>query len=148
MEDNPVSRKIEIGEDTLKDINTTRKWTMFLAIIGFIVIGLGIIFGLFAGVFLTIFNTSDAFVGLPEWSFFILIILAGAIYLLPVFFLFRYSKHSANAVNTLDSHELHKAMKNMKSYFAYIGILIIIMLVIYIAAFVIAGASVALKGIS
>jgi MFS family permease len=146
MENNPDSRKIEIGEDTLRDINTTRKWTMFLAIIGFIGIGLAIIFGLFAGVFLTIFNTSDALAGFPEWSFFIMIILAGAIYLFPVFFLFRYSKHSANAVKTLDSRELHKALKNMKAYFVYIGILIIVMLIIYIVAFAIAGVSVALKG--
>jgi MFS family permease len=146
MENNPDSGKIEIGEDTLRDINTTRKWTMFLAIIGFIGIGLAIIFGLFAGVFLTIFNTSDALAGFPEWSFFIMIILAGAIYLFPVFFLFRYSKHSANALKTLDSRELHKALKNMKAYFVYIGILIIVMLAIYITAFTITGLSVALKG--
>jgi MFS family permease len=144
MENNKEPRKIEIGEETLKDINATRKWTMFLAIIGFIVFGLIIIFGIFAGVFLTIFNTSDALVGLPEWAFFIIIILLGIIYLFPVFILFRYSKQSAIAVKTLDSHELHKALKNMKAYFVYIGILIIVMLAVYLTAFIIAGVSVTL----
>jgi hypothetical protein len=147
MENIRESRKIEISEDTLKDIDTTRKWTMFLAIIGFIAVGLVIISGLFAGAFLTIFNTSEALAGFPEWSSFIIVIVVGAIYLFPVFFLFRYSKYSASAVKTLDSQELHKAMRNMKAYFAYIGILIIVMIVIYFISFVIAGASVALKGL-
>ena len=51
--------KIEIEQDTLKDLDTTRKWTMFLAILGFIGIGVFLIVGIFAGIFFSVFNKGD-----------------------------------------------------------------------------------------
>lgn len=146
MDNNTAPRKIEIGEDTIKDIDTTRKWTMFLAVLGFIGIGLIIIFGIFAGIFLTIFSTSEALAGLPEWSVFIFVILIGTMFVFPGLFLFRYSKYSAEAVKKLDGTCLQKAVRNLKAYFVSTGILIIMILTVYLAAIIIAGASVAHKG--
>jgi hypothetical protein len=40
METPLENRKIEIGQETLNHLNTTRKWAMFHAIIGFIFLGL------------------------------------------------------------------------------------------------------------
>jgi MFS family permease len=143
MDNSLEIRKIEIEEDTLKYLDKTRKWTMFLAILGFIFIGLLVIIGLFAGVFMSVFNTSKMSVGFPEWIVFAIILVLSVIYFFPVFFLFRFSKHTSNAVKNLDKKELHKALKNLKSYYVYIGILIIIVLSIYIIAFIAAGASMA-----
>ena len=52
METSLEERKIEIEEETLDHLNITRKWTMFLAIIGFIFLGLFIVMGVLAGTFL------------------------------------------------------------------------------------------------
>jgi len=142
--ENPLEiRKIEIEEDALKDLDKTRKWTMFLAILGFIGIGLLVIFGIFAGLFLSIFNSGDTPVGIPEWLIFVIIIVLGVIYFFPVLYLFRFSKHTSNAVKNLDKQELNKAFRNLKDYYVYVGILLIIVLAIYILAFIAAGASVA-----
>lgn len=143
MENSPEIRKIEIEEDTLRDLDKTRKWTMFLAIVGFIFIGLLLIFGLFAGVFLSLFNSGDAPVGFPEWMVYVVILICAALYFFPVLYLFRFSKHTSNAVKTLDKQELHKAFKNLKAYYVYTGVLLIIVLSIYVIAFIAAGASVA-----
>jgi hypothetical protein len=141
-------RKIEIEEKTLKNLNTTRKWTMFLAIMGFIILGLIIAVGLLAGTFLTIFNSGVKVPGVPESLIFLPILLVALIYFFPVLFLFRFSKHAGNAIQTLDKEELYKAIRSLKSYFVYIGVLIIIVLSGYITLLIFAGTSMSfLKGI-
>jgi hypothetical protein len=148
METIPEIRKIEIEDETLKHLNTMRKWAMFLAIIGFIFLGLLMIVGLIAGTFLTAFNTSEKGLGIPDSLMFVPVLVFGIIYFFPVLFLFRFSKHTSHAIRTLDKLELHKAIKNLKSCFAYLGILIIIILSLYIVVLIIAGTSMAfLKGL-
>ena len=148
METTLENRKIEIDQETLNNLNTTRKWAMFLAIIGFIVFGLIFVFGLIAGTFLTVFNLGEKGLGIPESLMFIPILLLALIYFFPVLFLFRFSKHTAHAVQTFDKQELHKAFRNLKSYFVYIGVLIIIVLIFYIVGLIVAGTSMAfLKGL-
>jgi hypothetical protein len=140
--------KIEIEPETLKQLNSTRKWAMFLAIIGFIFLGLIVIIGIIAGTFLTAFNTGENGLGIPESLMFIPFLLLAAIYFFPVLFLFRFSKHTSHAILTLDKMELHKGIKNLKLYFAYIGILIIIVLSFYAIILIVAGSSMAfLKGL-
>jgi hypothetical protein len=148
MEPNPDNKSIEIGPETLKYLETTRKWTMFFAIIGFIFLGLILIFGILAGTFLSVFKSSEMGSGIPQVLVFAIIILMALLYYFPVMFLFRFSKHTANAVHTLNKEELHKAFRYLKSYFVYIGILLIVVLVIYFIGLVVAGASMAfLKGV-
>jgi energy-coupling factor transporter transmembrane protein EcfT len=148
METPLENKKIEIEQETLKHLNTTRKWAMFLAIIGFIILGLIVIVGLIAGTFLTAFNSGGKDLGIPESLMFVPILLLAVIYFFPVLFLFRFSKHTSHAVHTLDKLEFHKAIKNLKSCFVYIGVLIIIILSLYIVVLVVAGSSMAfLKGL-
>jgi hypothetical protein len=148
METNLENRKIEIENETLKYLNTARKWAMFLAIIGFIFLGLIIVIGLIAGTFLTAFNSGEKSLGIPESLMFIPVLLVALLYFFPVLFLFRFSKHTSHAIQTLDKMEFHKAIKNLKSYFAYIGIMIIVVFTFYIAVLIIAGTSMAfIKGL-
>jgi uncharacterized BrkB/YihY/UPF0761 family membrane protein len=142
------NRKIEIEQETLPHLNSIRKWAMFLAIIGFIFLGLIIIIGLIAGTFLTAFNSGEKGLGIPESLMFVPILLLAVILFFPVLFLFRFSKHTSHAIQTLDKLELHKAIKNLKFCFAYIGILIIIIFSLYIVVLIVAGSSMAfLKGL-
>jgi MFS family permease len=143
MENAPEIRKIEIEQDSLNYLNTTRKWTMFLAILGFIGIGLMLIIGLVAGFFLSAFKTGDMPAKFPEWLILVLILIFAAIYFFPTLYLFRFSKHTAKAVHSLDKEELRKAFRNLKSFYVYTGILIVIVLVLYIVILVGAGASMA-----
>jgi hypothetical protein len=148
METPLETRKIEVEPETLKHLNTARKWAMFLAITCFIFLGLAVIVGLIAGTFLSAFSTGEKGLGIPESLMFIPVLLIGAIYFFPVLFLFRFSKQAHRAILTFDKLALHKAIKNLKAYFAYIGILIIIILSLYILVLVVAGSSMAfLKGL-
>ena len=130
METNPEIRKIEIDQDTLNHLNTTRKWTMFLAILGFIFLGLLIIIGIIAGTFLSAFSSGKTGIGITESLILIVFLALAIVYFFPVLFLFRFSKHTAHAVQTINKEELQKAIKNLKFYFVYLGILVIIISII------------------
>lgn len=143
MENSPEIKKLEIEDNALKDLKITSKWAMFLAIVGFIGVGLLLIIGLFAGVFLSVFSKGDSYPGFPEWLVYVIIVVSSVIYFFPVLYLYRFSRHTANAIKMLSNKELNKAFKNLRAYYVYIGILLIVVLVIYIAGFIVAGASVA-----
>jgi len=141
MENTAEIRKIEIEQETLNDLNTTRKWTMFLAILGFILIGIIVIGGLVTGLFLSVFKTQNSNIGITESLLFVVFIVIAVIGFFPYFFLFRFSKHTSSAVKNLDKQELHIAFKNLKTYYVYIGILMIILISIYVIAVITAGTS-------
>ncbi|TAL69263.1 MAG: hypothetical protein EPN88_06750 [Bacteroidetes bacterium] len=148
MDNNLENTKIEIDQETLKYLNTIRKWAMFLAIIGFIFLGLILVIAVIAGTFLSAFSSGKLSTGIPGPLLFVPLLLIAVVYFFPVLFLFRFSKHTAHAVQTLDKQELHKAIKNLKSYFVYIGVLIIIGLSLYVVALIVAGTSMSfLKGL-
>jgi hypothetical protein len=148
METNQENINIEIGKETLKNLNIIRKWAMFLAIIGFIFLGLIIVIGIIAGTFLTAFSTGGTSLGIPESLMFVLFFVLVLIIYFPLHFLFRFAKHTSKAVSTLDKQDLHKAFKNLRYYFAFLGALIIIVLVVYLVALVVVGTSMAfLKGL-
>lgn len=150
------NRKIEIGHESLGYLDTTRKWTMFFAILGFVFIGLMLVLSLVAGSFLGSLTkgmsgmegmegmeTARAVGGFASIMMFIVVLIIAVIYFFPLLFLFRFSKHAKNAVVNYDANELNLALKNLKSYWKYVGILVIIVLVVYLIVFLIAGASMA-----
>jgi heme/copper-type cytochrome/quinol oxidase subunit 2 len=147
METSSEDRKIEMGSEILDSLNSTRKWTTFLAVLGFIFLGLIIVAGLATSLFLTTFNTTEANLGIPESLMILIFIVIGAIYFFPVFFLFRFSRNMRDAIQNLDQQKLQKGFRNLRLYFTYIGIMVIVVLTIYVVALLFAGASMSfLKG--
>lgn len=145
MDDLKELKKIELEEDTLKDLDTTRKWSMFIAILGFIAIGIMLLIGLIAGVFLSVTKTQEINLGAGESILiFGLLLLFGVIYFFPIMYLYRFSKHAGNAVRALDKEQMQKAFRYLRKYYVFIGITIIIVLVIYVIALIASGASLAL----
>jgi len=129
---NSDDRKIEIGRETLHDLNIIRKWTMFLSVLGFIGTAGFLISGLFTGVFLSVFDTSRGSTGIPGWISFIVIIFMTLVFLFPVIYLFRFSKLTAEAVNSGDSLKLRSAFRNLKNYCVFFGILVIAAIAVYL----------------
>ncbi|MCU0462095.1 MAG: hypothetical protein MUF36_08795 [Bacteroidales bacterium] len=140
MEDQQEFKKIELEEESLKDLDKTRKWSMFLAILGFIGMGLMVIGSLIVVLFLSVFKTESA-LGVSESLFIIPLIAIAVIYFFPLLYLYRFSKHTGIAVRTLDKIEMHKAFRNLKRYYVFIGILVIVVLAIYVIGIIVAGAS-------
>jgi hypothetical protein len=141
MQNQKEPGRIEIGQDTLKNLNTLRKWTMFLAVSGFIFLGLILMLGIITGTFLTAFSHSDKIPGIPDALLIGSFIGLALIVFFPILFLFRFSKHASNAVSSLDGKEFHKALKYMKLFFLFLGIFLILLILAYLAAIVVFGFS-------
>jgi hypothetical protein len=144
MEEDTEKKTIEIDQETLAHLNTTRKWSGFLAIFGVIVLVLLILVGLIMGTFLSAFNTGVAGIDIPEIIIILGFIILTSVCIIPFYYLSRFSKHTSVAVRTFDKLELNKAMKNLKKFFIYIGFLIIISIIFYIVILMLSGSSVAL----
>jgi uncharacterized membrane protein YjgN (DUF898 family) len=157
MENTLENRKIEIDQESLGYLETTRKWTMFFAILGFIFLGIMLLVGLLAGSFMSAFSSKMSGVegmegmegvkaagGIAGIFIFIFLLIFAVIYFFPLLFLLRYSNHTKKAVATLDANEMRLGIKNMKMYWKYIGILVIVVLAFYLLILIFAGSSLAL----
>jgi hypothetical protein len=144
MENVQEIKKIEIEEDTLKDLEKTRKWSMFLAVLGFISIGILAIGGLIAVLFLSVFESGLSKFGVSESLFLLPLLAFTVVYFFPVLYLYRFSKHAGNAVRELDKEQMQKAFRYLRKYYVFIGILTIVVLAIYVIALIASGASLAL----
>jgi ABC-type multidrug transport system fused ATPase/permease subunit len=159
MENSLENKRVEIGPEALGYFDTTRKWTMFFAILGFVFLGLMLVFGLLAGSLIRRFtsgmsgmsemqgmegmNSMGAAGGMVTIMMFIVFLIMAVIYFFPLFYLLKFSQHAKRAVATCDSNEMTLAFRNIKSYWKYMGILVIILLAVYLIIFIIAGASMA-----
>ena len=162
MENIQDNRKIEIGPESLDHLDSIRKWTMFFAILGFIMLGIVLIIGLVFGTFMSAFTSGltgkesvqaiEASKSAGDFTGIIIIaaiILFAVIYLIPLRYLAKFSRHTAHAIARLDAYELQLGFKNLKRYCIYMGILIIVSLSMYLLAFVFFGSTLSqIKGIS
>ncbi|NLA48951.1 MAG: hypothetical protein GX876_05750 [Bacteroidales bacterium] len=129
--DNNRESSADNNREILKEFNTIRKWTLFLSLIGFIAAGSFAVTGLFTGIFLSVFNVNDPAQGFPAWLSFIITILMFLLLLLPVIYLFRFSRFTSAAVRTNDGTIMRKAIRNLKAHYLCLGILVIVIFVLY-----------------
>lgn len=126
-------QQLELNEEGIQHLKETRQWSNFLAILGFVFMGV-----LFLGllIFYTAMKeiqTDTQSISLGLAIFFLSIICI--VYFFPVYFLSRFSWYSKRAIREYDSSKLTQAMKYLKLTFRFIGIYTIAMLTIYTLAF-------------
>ena len=115
------------------------KWGRFLSIVGFVLVGILVIFSLFAGTILTkmadygnMDNAGSAGIGSALGGLFTFIyLLLAALWFMPVMYLFRFSTKMQSALRSNDQHFLNDSFKNLKSCFRFMGIVTIIVLGFY-----------------
>ena len=120
----------------------TAKWARFLAIAGFVLIGLIMLIMLVAGAFMSSFIPGMGG-GMATGIFMIYALIIGAIWFFPALFTYRFASNMRRALAGNDQQALITAFQNLKITFRYIGIITIILVSIYALAFVFAGISAA-----
>lgn len=108
------------------------RWARFLAIIGFIFIGLIVVMASFMGTVFSGFDQEGTGLGSfggPLISV-VYLIMAG-IYLIPTIFLFLFGKKTMEALERKDQILLNEGLENQKSLFKFLGIITIIVLALY-----------------
>ncbi len=121
---------MSLSQESKQHLNETRKWTFFLAIVGFVFIGLMVLISLFMG---TIFQELGADT-MPFPSFFIgfIYIAMGALYFFPIYYLFKFSTNMKNALVHDQEDSLNDAFRFLKSHYKFMGIFTIIIFTIYL----------------
>ena len=131
--------QLELNLRGVSYLSEMRKWTKFLAILGFIMMGLVFVLGfilLLASGILPGKNIGPL-TAIP-------LIIMVLIYFFPIYFLYQFSVLSKNAISYNDSNTLSRSFDYLKMHFKFIGIMTIILLVIYLIIIVVAllGASI------
>ena len=125
------NRELVLENKTILCLLETSRWANVLSIMGFIGLGLLLIFGLLVGTVMNNINTpvfSSFSSGLVS-AFYLL--LAG-IYFMPVLYLFRFASRMKFAIREMNQEALNDAFKNMKSLFRFWGMMTIAIVCVYV----------------
>lgn len=121
-------------------LKETAKWAKFLAIVGFVMIGLFIV----AAVFMSFFM-GNMMASMPETSSFsrigggavgLVYGLMGLIYLFPILYLYKFATKMKIALNTDDQEFLSESFKNLKSCYKFMGIFMAVIIGFYLIGIV------------
>lgn len=121
----------QINSTIINFLSEIAKWAKFLAIVGFVGLGILILLGLFLSTILssvsTIYPTHSIGSSLISGMY----IIMAAIYFFPILYLYRFSTRLKSAITSNNEQELEEAFKNLKAHYKFIGILAIILLAFY-----------------
>ncbi|PWG04452.1 DUF5362 family protein [Polaribacter aquimarinus] len=114
-------------------LRETAKWSFFLSILGFIMIGLMLVFAIFAN---TIFGMAAAMQpGMPQNLGIIMTItyiVLAIIYFFPAYYLMQFSNRMKKALSTKNEEILAASFEMLKSHYKFIGVFAIITISLYI----------------
>lgn len=134
MEDN---LHVENGENLVINwrskefLKETAKWTKFLAILGFVGIGL-MVLGSLVMLFAPSSLMSNGDFPFGGKIFMMLLYLAFAVlYYFPISYLYQFSENTKKAIENNDNNAIRDAFEFLKSHYKFMGILTIILLAFY-----------------
>jgi len=129
---------LSIDPVTKAHLSEAGKWARFLAIAGFIFIGLMVVAGIFLSITFSSLETQSTYNGNPAGMFsamgvgmMLFYILFAVIMFFPLLFLLRFANKIKTALAANDQEQLNTSFQNLKAYFRFIGIVTIIGLAFY-----------------
>jgi hypothetical protein len=132
----PIESPVTINSDIKSYLLETAKWCKFLAIAGFIGMGILVLLGLCISVGFSVF-ARISHVGFPMGIFGFFYVLIAAIYFFPLNYMYRFSINLTRGINLNNQPSVTYGFENLKSLFKFMGILTIVVLSIYALAIVV-----------
>jgi len=130
---NPKS-ELNFTPEDYKNLNEAAKWSKFLSIIGFILLGISLLMNFFSMAF-SISTPSpfskyggSGFAFLPFLFSFITIF----IYYFPIAYLYRFAVEMKSALSSNDQMEINSAFKNLKSHYKFFILFVLFLVFGYI----------------
>lgn len=138
IQQDSVLEKKEMILDTksLSFLTEIRKWSMFLAILGFIFLGLLVLMGLFIILAGSLFGGYLG--GMERVLIFFVYILIGGLYFFPIYYLLKFSVNMKKAIEQSEQKDMTSAFEYLKSHYKFIGIFTIVVLSLYVLIGIIA----------
>lgn len=124
-------KSIEITDQIRHYLMITARWGKFLAILGYVMVGLLVVAGIFMMV--TNLNMFEELGVRPALGLFgIIYWVIAAVYFFPVTYLYRFSNRIKSGLILVDQTHVTHAFSNLKSFFKFTGIIMIVILGIYV----------------
>jgi len=138
--DSNIGDGFVITESSRSFLRETAKWAKFLAIVGFVMVGLMVLFGLFFGSIMGAAMTGMEDAGLEQalggGAFGFIYVVIALLYFFPTLYLYRFATRTKQALANSDSEGLAWGLEQLKSCFKFMGIMMIVMLSFYAIIFV------------
>jgi len=115
----------------------TSKWAKFLAIMGYIGIGVMVLFSLLAVIGFSLLS-HYANMPFPMGLFGLMYLVIAGVYYFPVTFLYRFSVRMRKGLESRDVEAVTSGFENLKLLYKFKGILTIIVLALYLLALLVA----------
>lgn len=126
---------LQLNDQAIDALRESAKWSMFLAIIGFIGIGFMLIAAIFMGSVMSMIPnqapSTNPFGMMKGFISVIYIVLAG-LYFAPIYYLYKYASNMKSGLNFNNSDMVSNALVSLKSHHKFLGISIIVILSLYI----------------
>jgi hypothetical protein len=125
---------LQIDSQANHFLSETARWAKFLSIVGFVMCGILVMAGLFAGSIMGVLMRTQmgSNEGIGGAFITVIFLLLAVLYFIPCLYLFRFSTKMQIALRTNDQLQLNASFKNLKACMRYVGIYTIIVLAIYI----------------
>jgi hypothetical protein len=132
MEDLEPKNELKLTKNSRIYLEETRKWTLFLSIVGFVFIGLMFIIAFFAG---SIMNKIPNQMPIPGSLITAFYILGALLYFFPIYYLFQFSTKMKLAIQLKEEQYVEDAFRNLKSHYKFMGIFMAVILIFYVLIF-------------
>jgi len=142
MDENFISNNflLQVDSGNSPYLTEAAKWGKFLSVVGFIICGMLILTGVFAGSLFSAISQVDSELSsmgtLGAGFFSIWFILMALLYLFPSLYLYNFSSKMQTALRNNDQISLNTSFKNLKSCLKFWGIFLIIILCFYALAMI------------
>lgn len=124
-----------LDETTFICLEEIRRWGYYLSIVGFVGIGLLMLFGLFMGSFMSSYMPASVVTpaaGLVSMIY----VMVAVIYIFPVLYLYRFSINLKISLRESKQENLSIAFINLRSLFRFMGIATIVVISLYLVVIV------------
>lgn len=118
---------LSLNNEMLGYLSDSAKWARFLAIVGFVVVGLMIIASFFIGTMASQYGG----MGMSGGFITVIYLIFAVIYFFPLLYLYRFGNEMRNALNTKDNILLTESFYNLRKHYNFIGVLTMIILILY-----------------
>ncbi|HTF81994.1 MAG TPA: hypothetical protein VL947_09720 [Cytophagales bacterium] len=134
--DNNLFESTSLSEDAKAYLKETAKWSRFLSILGFVMIGFIVIAAFAAGTIFTKLGTMATNPAMTAMGgmgamFTVVYLLMAALYFFPTLYLYKFSVKMLGALKGNIVSSMTEAFKNLKSVFKFWGIFSIVILSFY-----------------
>lgn len=139
MEENSSLFSLSIDPVTKANLAETAKWARFLAIVGFVFLGimvLGAIFFISTLESMGMAEDQTGLFGAATAGAALMYIIGAAVAFFPLLYTFRFASQMRDALNSNDQALLNASFQNLKGCYRFLGIVTMIWLVLFALTFI------------